>query len=311
MPGPAVGAEQALFKPAGGGWIFSAPNPWTFARRRSFLVDDVQKADLVERIRRWRDFRPLLLAMVIWWGAQRHMLVAPRFLVGVFMIVYLVALNLCDYFAVRMALVGRPRTGLLEIDGRQARSMSIKAVITIALIEALAWAFLQSPEHSPYLLTAATCFCLLAILFTSKSKTQRAASTCQSQVPLGRRTQIFSLPDGKHQFSSLRVAPRRPVPIFVPTKQNWDMHGQSALKSAHRLLFRLDVGRLNDRPPFLELALVQDGKRLGCLLVRREYFLAETGEAQTHGRIGQRFYDRRVERVLGYSLSPLDCRFVD
>jgi len=55
------------------------------------------------------------------------MLVAPRFLVGVFMIVY--------------------------------------------LVEALAWAFLQSPQHSPYLLTAATCFCLLAILFTSKSKT--------------------------------------------------------------------------------------------------------------------------------------------
>ena len=75
------------------------------------------------------------------------------------------------------------------------------------------------------------------------------------------------------------------------------MHRAVGVESAHRLLFRLDVGRLNDRPPFLELGLVQDGKRLGCLLVRREYLLAETGEARTHGRIGQRFYDRRVELV--------------
>jgi len=54
-----AGVEEALFKPTPNGWIFSAPNPWTFARRRSYLVDDVQKVELAVRVRHSRYFRVL------------------------------------------------------------------------------------------------------------------------------------------------------------------------------------------------------------------------------------------------------------
>ncbi len=37
------GVEEALFKRVVDGWIFSAPNPWTFGRRHSYLVNDAQK----------------------------------------------------------------------------------------------------------------------------------------------------------------------------------------------------------------------------------------------------------------------------
>lgn len=51
------GVEEALFKRVVDGWIFSAPNPWTFGRRHSYLVNDAQKADLGMRVRRGRYFR--------------------------------------------------------------------------------------------------------------------------------------------------------------------------------------------------------------------------------------------------------------
>jgi hypothetical protein len=69
---------ETLFKPAAGDWIFSAPNPWMFARRRQYLVDDLQKADLAQRIQRWRIYRPtlalcsLLIAAVVWSQVQQN-----------------------------------------------------------------------------------------------------------------------------------------------------------------------------------------------------------------------------------------------
>jgi hypothetical protein len=172
MPVPTASTEEALFKPAGAGWIFAAPNPWTFARRRSYLVDDVQKVNLAQRLRSGRKFRPqlgvctLVLGSVISSWAHPHQAwpVASHFLLAVFMIVYPMAINLCDYFAVRKALVGLPRVGLRDMHGKQALSVWVKAFIMMVLVEALTWTFLRSPRHSPYLLTAATCFCLLAVL---------------------------------------------------------------------------------------------------------------------------------------------------
>jgi hypothetical protein len=89
-----------------------------------------------------------------------------------------VAANLCDYLAVFKALVGLPRVNQLE----KTRSLWVKAFITIAFIEFIAWVFLQSPQHSSYLLTAATGFCLAAMLCaaTPTTETLRVQRVCDA-----------------------------------------------------------------------------------------------------------------------------------
>jgi hypothetical protein len=192
-----AGVEEALFKPTPNGWIFSAPNPWTFARRRSYLVDDVQKVELAVRVRHSRYFRVLasiamsalpLATFLLFPSMLRAPSVGTWLLLALFTVVCTIAMNLCDYLPVRPLLVGLPRTaeriGLVEMLGRQARSMSVKALVTMALIEALASAFtlgswLLSPRPNPYVLTGTACFGLLTILFLAmlftKLKAQRAA----------------------------------------------------------------------------------------------------------------------------------------
>src|SRR5262245_5068478 len=63
----------------------------------------------------------------------------------------------------------------------------------------------------------------------------------------------------------------------------------------------LHVGRLDDRPPFLDLGLLIRGQRRGRLLVGRRDLLAEIGEFLAHLRVGQRVHDGGVE-------PPLDLR---
>src|SRR6516162_5579289 len=58
------GVEEAQFKRTESGWIFSAPNPWTFGWRRSYRVDDVHKAALALCVRRGRYFRLLVLILM-------------------------------------------------------------------------------------------------------------------------------------------------------------------------------------------------------------------------------------------------------
>src|SRR5215470_5959693 len=76
-------------------------------------------------------------------------------------------------------------------------------------------------------------------------------------------------------------------------------------KSAGRSL-RLDVCRLDDRPPLLDFSLLLRGKRLRRLFLARPDFLTHVDEPPPYRRIGQGLYDRRVEladdipgRVLG------------
>jgi hypothetical protein len=177
------GVEEALFKRVGDGWIFSAPNPWTFGRRHSYLVDDAQKAELAMRVRRGRYFR--LLAIIPMFGLPlATFLLAPSLLrapsittwvlFALFVAVASVAMNLCDYLPVRPLLVGLPRTteriGLVEMHGRQAQAMSVKALATIALIElvaclAVAAQWLTSVRGNPFMLVTAAIFGLMGILF--------------------------------------------------------------------------------------------------------------------------------------------------
>src|SRR5262249_10801851 len=60
--------------------------------------------------------------------------------------------------------------------------------------------------------------------------------------------------------------------------------------------FRPDVGRLDDRPPFLNFGLVEGAQRLRGLLLARWCIRSEIDEALSHRRIGQCIDDRRIER---------------
>src|SRR5258708_5127539 len=55
---------------------------------------------------------------------------------------------------------------------------------------------------------------------------------------------------------------------------------------------RRDVGRLDDRPPFLDLGLLVGAERFGGLLVAWRNLLAQIGELLPHFRIRQRLHDR-------------------
>jgi hypothetical protein len=192
------GVEEALFKRVADGWIFSAPNSWTFGRRHSYLVNDAQKAQLAMRVRRGRYFR--LLAIIPMFGLPlATFLLAPSLLrapsittwvlFALFVVVASVAMNLCDYLPVRPLLVGLPHTteriGLVEMHGRQAQAMSVKALATIALIELVACLavvaqWLTSVRGNPFMLVTAAIFGLLGMLFLRmlfvRLRTQRSAA---------------------------------------------------------------------------------------------------------------------------------------
>src|SRR5215467_3189711 len=55
-----------------------------------------------------------------------------------------------------------------------------------------------------------------------------------------------------------------------------------------RPLFRLDIGRLDDWPPLLDLGALKRRKRLWRLLVARRNLQPEIGEPPTNGSIRQR-----------------------
>jgi len=178
-----TGVEEALFKRAVDGWIFSAPNPWTFARRRTFLVNDEQKANLAVQVRRGRYFRLLALIPMFALPAATFILVPSLLrppsivtwlLLALFVLLGTVTMNLCDYLPVRALLVGLPRTteriGIVEMHLRQAQARSVKALATIALIEVLACIlfvaqWLISVRGNSFTLVSAAAFGLLGMLF--------------------------------------------------------------------------------------------------------------------------------------------------
>src|SRR5262249_49327021 len=58
--------------------------------------------------------------------------------------------------------------------------------------------------------------------------------------------------------------------------------------------FRLDVRRLDHRPPFFDLRLLQGGEGLRRLLLARENLLPDIGEPSPRRRVGERGHDRDV-----------------
>src|SRR3954463_13086282 len=59
--------------------------------------------------------------------------------------------------------------------------------------------------------------------------------------------------------------------------------------------FALDAGRLDHRPPALNLSLLLRCERRRILLVDRPALLADIGHALLHGLVGERFDHRGVE----------------
>src|SRR5262249_60894028 len=73
-------------------------------------------------------------------------------------------------------------------------------------------------------------------------------------------------------------------------------HSVPSLKCWRRdTSFRLDAGRLDDRPPFLGLGLVEGMKRFRGLLVACEYLLTDVGKPLAYRRVGERCTHRAVE----------------
>ena len=194
-----AGVEEALFKPAANGWIFSAPNPWPFGRRQAYLVDDVQKAALAPLVRRGRYYRVLALIPIM--GVlfaslfSFPTLLAPSLvslsMFVLFTIINTLVLNLCDWVPLRPLLAGLPRSAerisLIEMHGRQAQSMSVKALATLTAIQVLACVlslgvWVMSPRPSAYLLPGAACMGLTGALFLAMLLAKLRAHGDVSQV---------------------------------------------------------------------------------------------------------------------------------
>jgi len=82
-------ANEASFKPVAGGYVFQSPNPWIFARPRYYLVNEAQKAQIMQRMGRWRLLNVALLATtfglffwIIWWPATFARLFPPATQLG-------------------------------------------------------------------------------------------------------------------------------------------------------------------------------------------------------------------------------------
>src|SRR3954454_11511173 len=67
------------------------------------------------------------------------------------------------------------------------------------------------------------------------------------------------------------------------------------MRSTNQHSLDLDVGCLDQRPPFLDLRLLVGSERLRSLLVGGRNLLAQAREPRAHGRFGERVHGRAGE----------------
>src|SRR2546423_2133076 len=86
--------------------------------------------------------------------------------------------------------------------------------------------------------------------------------------------------------------------VFSPLAHS-NSRPSCAMLNSHRFValrsLRLDVGRLDDRPPFLDLRLLLGGERLWGLLLARPCALADISEASAHAWVVQSFDQGSIE----------------
>jgi hypothetical protein len=150
--------EAALFKPAVGGYIFQAPNPWVFGPASSYIVSATQKAELLGII---RPRRPVLyiagitIGILLWaglvatamWAVSGHdQPTAADF--GIMSLLILVPIYLAWVMKLQRNLrrmqpiiAAAPRTGerigQREMRQAMANAMSLKRTLLIGVL----WSF--------------------------------------------------------------------------------------------------------------------------------------------------------------------------
>ena len=118
-------ANEASFKSVAGGYVFQSPNPWIFARPRYYLVNEAQKAQIAERLRRFRLLNLITLPILVLFFAfmflspatfGRLLQPATQFGIGFFVLVMALVMPIIAvphiYLmrALRPLLAGVPRT---------------------------------------------------------------------------------------------------------------------------------------------------------------------------------------------------------
>jgi hypothetical protein len=182
------GLEEAQFKRVPEGWLFTTASPWIFAPRRTYLVSDVQKPALAERVRRGRYLRLVmilllmaLMAVGIIMNPVMLMLVKTFSLTGAivfasFVVLTVAAITVCDYLNVRPLIGDLPRSsrkiGHADMMQSQTQAMSAPAIAIFASLFVVATAgktyeAFTSANGNWMAAVAAACFAPFALAFIS------------------------------------------------------------------------------------------------------------------------------------------------
>jgi hypothetical protein len=178
-----AGLEEAQFKRAPEGWLFTTASPWIFTRRRTYLVSDAQKPALAARVRRGRYIRLILmistllllsvaLIMVPSWLRSRSL--EHGALLGGVVVVFTIIVIGSDYLNVRPLLRDLPRSSQKITFGdmlrSQADAMSLKAlwILTLFMLVAAAINMVQSVASGENVLAAVSVvvLILMAVAFS-------------------------------------------------------------------------------------------------------------------------------------------------
>ncbi len=114
-----AGLEEARFKRDGDGWLFTTVNPWIVGPRRTYRVNDEQKAALVVRVRRakWVMLAMILplLALLVFVFVQAPWLARPEtvsawLILGALTLAFAGFIIATEYWCLRPMLRGLPRS---------------------------------------------------------------------------------------------------------------------------------------------------------------------------------------------------------
>jgi hypothetical protein len=142
-----AGFEEARFKRDGDGWLFTTANPWIVGPRRTYLVNDEQKAALVVRLRRakWVMLGLILplLAVLVFIFVQAPWLARPEtvsawLILGAFSLAFAGFIIATEYWCLRPLLRGLPRSSGKVTQGEMFRKLrDVASVRTIAIFLAI------------------------------------------------------------------------------------------------------------------------------------------------------------------------------
>jgi hypothetical protein len=199
-----AGIEEAQFKRAPEGWLFTTANPWVFGPRRTYLLSDAQKPGLAARVRLSRYIRLVLVVPIVLLLAVAFVMV-PSLLnfrsvetwlvLSAFVVGLTIIITLGDYLTVRPLLRNVPRSSqkirLSHMLARQGEVMSVRALVILTLIFVIGVAAnvflaLTSVRGNPFAAIGAISLALLAIVFggmlAAKLRTKQASTESEPTI---------------------------------------------------------------------------------------------------------------------------------